>query len=186
MQLIKFLFGIVLAQITTVFLVLLSTDGLDTLELIKLAIPILFISLIIALWFSSISAHYCKDAVGKAEGIFAREREKLRVNAERAKRQVEKEAQKEIIHEATTTHAKANFKVGIAFAGVLGIGGLFVFAQMVTVGLLAISAGGGAIGGYYWRGRRLEANRRLEEIESKDLKVIESKPSRLSQFKLLK
>ncbi|NEW60863.1 hypothetical protein GSY74_06165 [Sulfurovum sp. bin170] len=185
MQLLKFLFGIILAQMATAFLVLLSTDELDTSELTKLAIPILFISLTIALWFSSMAEHYRKDAIGKAEGDFAKEREQLRVNAERAKRRVEKKAQKDIVKEATTTHAKANFKVGMAFAGVLGIGGLFVFAQMVTVGLLAISAGGGAIGGYYWRGRRLESGR-LREIEIKDLKVIESKPSRFSKFKLLK
>jgi hypothetical protein len=54
---------------------------------------------------------------------------------------------------------------------------------MVTAGLLAITATGGVMGGYYWRGRRLE-NERLREIENpKDLNIIESKPSHITFLK---
>ncbi len=66
---------------------------------------------------------------------------------------------------------KQNFKVGASFAGVLGIGALFVFAQMVTVGLIALSAIGGAIGGYYLRGKRqkrLELEKGNRHIELED------------------
>jgi hypothetical protein len=49
----------------------------------------------------------------------------------------------------------------------------------MTVGLLAISASVGAMGGYYWRGKRVE-NNNLKEIENNtNFKVIESKPSQL-------
>lgn len=107
---------------------------------------------------------------------FANERDKLRVNAQRAKERVIKTAQKDIAKETAKAHAKANFKVGAAFAGLFGVGALFIFAQMLTAGLLAISASIGAMGGYYWRGKRVE-NNRLKEIESRsDFKVIESKP----------
>jgi uncharacterized membrane protein len=132
------------------------------------------------------SKNYSNSAISKLKDNFAKEREKLRVSAEEAKRRVEKEAQKSIIKEATSTHAKANFKVGLAFAGVLGVGALFVFAQMVTVGLLALSATGGALGGYYWRGKRLEDKNRLKEISDKSsssFKIIDSvkKPPRLEK-----
>ena len=177
MQLFKFLFGIILVQVVTISLVFLSKNDFSTESMIKLAIPLLFIALIIAFWFTSITKYYTKDIVNKMEINFANEREKLKLNAEKAKRKIEKEAQKEaqknILREATKTQAKANFKVGAAFAGVLGIGALFVFAQMVTVGLIALSATGGAIGGYYLRGKREKKNLELErgdkhiEIENK-------------------
>ncbi len=66
MQLIKFLFGIILAQIATVSLVFLTGDELNTQSIIKLAIPILFISLIIAFWFTSIKNTY-KEIINKME-----------------------------------------------------------------------------------------------------------------------
>jgi Na+/H+ antiporter NhaD/arsenite permease-like protein len=185
MQLLKFLFGIILVQIATVSLVYLSDNDFSLQSSIRLAIPLLFIALIIAFWFTSITKYYTKDIVNKMEINFANEREKLKLNAEKAKREIEKEAQKEaqksILKEATKTQAKANFKVGVAFAGVLGVGALFVFAQMVTVGLIALSATGGALGGYYLRGKRekhLELERGDKHIE------IENKPNpKLLKFK---
>lgn len=183
MQILKFLFGIILAQIATYALVILAPEELTITGLMRLAIPLLFIALIVAFWFTSMAGHYGKDAISKAKDEFANEREKLRVNAQRAKDRVQKSAQKDILKEATRTHAKANFKVGLAFAGALGVGALFVFAQMVTAGLLALAVTSGAMGGYYWRGKRLE-NQRLKEIDGgSNFKVIESKPSRLDLFK---
>ncbi len=177
MQLLKFLFGIILTQIITVSLLLLSPDNITTIGIFRIAIPLLFIALIISFWFTTMSKSYSQEAINKVKESFASEREKIRLSAEEEKRRIEKEVQKEaqrsIVKEATSTHAKANFKVGVAFAGVLGIGALFVFAQMVTVGLLAMSATGGAIGGYYLRGRR-EA--KLKEISNSnpDVKVIDT------------
>ncbi len=175
LQLLKFIFGIVLAQMVTVTLMVLSPNAFSSTGFLQLSIPLLFIALIIAFWFTSLSEHSRKDAIFKQERDFAKEREKIKLGAKQAKIDAIKEAQKEIVRESKTTHAKANFKVGMAFAGVLGIGGLFVLAQMVTVGLLAISAGGGVIGGYYWRGKRIKQHQ-LESIENQpNLKIIQQK-----------
>jgi len=119
MQVLKFLLGIILVQIITALLISLSPITLsDTISLIRLAIPLFFMALMVAFWFSSLSSHERKDLEYKIKDEFAKEREKLKVNAERAKTRVIKEAEKKIAKEATVTHAKANFKVGAAFAGV--------------------------------------------------------------------
>ena len=150
MNLLKFLFGILLAQAATYALILLAPSDLNMIAILRVVIPLLLIALIVAFWFSSIAGHHSKDAIGKVKDEFANERDKLRVNAQRAKERVIKEAHKNIAKETKKAHAKANFKVGAAFAGALGVGALFIFAQMMTAGLLAISASIGAMGGYYW------------------------------------
>jgi len=175
MQLLKFFLGILLVQTITVILLGLSPKVQDISSFLRLVMPLFFISLMVAFWFSSLAEHFKKDALSKLESDFAKERESILVKAERSKRRVEKQAQKEIANEAKVTHAKANFKVGAAFAGVLGVGALFVFAQMVTAGLLVMTATGGAIGGYYWRGKRIANGNRPQELEIIDTKVIESK-----------
>ena len=183
MQVFKFLFGIILAQTATYFLIILAPNELNMSGYLRIAIPLLFIALIVAFWFNSIAGHHKKDAIGKMKDDFANEREKIRTNAQRAKDRIVKSAQRDIAKESAKTHAKANFKVGAAFAGMLGVGALFVFAQMMTAGLLAISATVGAMGGYYWRGKRIE-NRQLKELEYRsDIKVISSKPNKPKQIK---
>ena len=169
-QLLKFFLGIILVQLVTAILIYFSPTPLSGVGLFQLLLPLFFISLMVAFWFSSLAQHLKKDALNDLQNSFAKEREDLRVNAERAKTKVIKQAQKEIAKEAKVTHAKANFKVGAAFAGVMGVGALFVFAQMVTVGLLTLTATFGAMGGYYYRGKRLE---------NQDLRVIEVKPKKL-------
>jgi hypothetical protein len=179
MKLLKFLFGILLAQVATYVLIVLVPTELTPQSLMRLAIPLGFIALALSFWFSSTCAHHTKDK-------FAKERSKILSNAAKEKEEVIKEAQRNITIEATKTHAKANFKVGAAFAGALGVGVLFVFAQMVTAGLLAIAATGGVMGGYYWRGKRVE-NQRLKEIQrhidrENDLKIIHTQPSSRTKF----
>jgi len=157
--------------ITMVLMYLSPIDMSDGSSILRLVVPLFFMALMVAFWFSSLSSHERKDLEHKIKDEFAKEREKLKVNAERAKTKVIKEAEKKIAKEATVTHAKANFKVGAAFAGVMGLGALFVFAQLVTAGLLTMTAAGGAIGGYYWRGRRIESAK-LKQLEVIDTKVI--------------
>jgi len=172
MQVLKFLLGIILIQLITAVLIYLSPINLDdSSSLLHLVLPLFFMALMVAFWFSSLSASFQKDTEHKMTNKFAKEREELRVKAERAKTKVVKQAQKDIAKEATVTHAKANFKVGVAFAGVMALGALFVFAQLITVGLLTMTAAGGVIGGYYWRGKRIE-NTKPKELEIIDTKVI--------------
>lgn len=183
MQILKFLFGILLVQIATYFLIITAPSEFDIKALFRVAVPMLLIALIVAFWFNSIAGHHSKDAIGKVKDNFANEREKIRTNAQRAKDRAVKAAQKESARESAKAHAKANFKVGAAFAGMLGVGGLFVFAQMMTAGLLAISATVGAMGGYYWRGKRIQ-HREIREIENRsDFKVTHTRPKRISEIK---
>ncbi|HSR74420.1 MAG TPA: hypothetical protein VLL31_06215 [Sulfurovum sp.] len=143
MNLLKFFFGIVLAQAATYLLLILAPGKLDFTGFLRVAMALLFIALVLAFWLTSVARDYRKEAISKVKEDLATENDRLRTSAQ---------------------HARADFKAGAAFAGVLAIGVLFVFAQMTTVGLLAISATVGAMGGYYWRGKRLE-NHQLKEID---------------------
>jgi len=171
MQVLKFLLGIILVQFITAVLIYISPINLeDTTSLLRLIVPLFFMALMVAFWFSSLASHERKDSEYKMKKEFASERETLKLKAERDKIKVVKQAQKDIAKEATITHAKANFKVGAAFAGVM-VGALFIFAQLITAGLLTMTAAGGVIGGYYWRGKRIE-NTKPKELEIIDTKVI--------------
>jgi len=176
-KLLQYFFGIVIAQLALFSLVLLNSGTLTAESLLRIGVPALFIALVIAFWFNSIARHHSKDVVSAAKEEFASEREKIKINAERAKMRVHKEAQKKIIKETTKAHAKANFKVGAAFAGLIGVGALFVMAQMVTAGLLVISASAGAMGGYYLRSKR----DRYRELPAIEVKAIENKPKKLEK-----
>ena len=165
MQLLKYFLAIILVQVITTTLVILSPSNLDNTAFLRLIIPLLFVALIMAFWLNSLAGHSKKDTVEKMKDSFAKEREDIRVKAE-----------KNIAREAKVTHAKANFKVGAAFAGVLGVGALFVFAQMMTAALLTLTAAGGAATGYYYRGKRLaKREAELKQLEIIDVKAIESK-----------
>lgn len=183
MNFLKFFLGILMVQGATYVLILLAPSESTMTGFLRLAIALVIIALILAFWFSSIAGHHSKDAIGKVKDDFANEREKIRTNAQRAKERVVKSAQKDIAKETAKAHAKANFKVGASFAAALGIGALFIFAQMLTAGLLAITATGGVMGGYYWRGRRLENERRKALDSAKELHAIVSKPSRIQSLK---
>ena len=165
MQIVKFFFGIVLIEVATITLFTLSSGNLQGSGLLQLVVPLFFLALLLAFWFDSLAGHGKKDTVEKMKDSFAKEREEIRVKAER-----------NIAKEAKVTHAKANFKVGAAFAGVLGVGALFVFAQMMTAALLTITAAGGAATGYFYRGKRLaKREEELKQLEIIDVKAIESK-----------
>ncbi|MCF6244860.1 MAG: hypothetical protein L3J43_07460 [Sulfurovum sp.] len=178
MKLLQYFFGIVIAQIAIFSLVVLNSGSLKGESLLRIAIPALFIALVIAFWFSSIAKHHSKDVVSKVKDEFATEKEKIQANAEREKERVRKQAQKEIRNETTKAHAKANFKVGASFAGVLGVGALFVMAQMMTAGLLVISTAVGGMGGYYLRSKRAKTL----ELTSIDVKAIETKPKKAKKL----
>lgn len=157
LALLKYLLGIVLIQAATVTVMLLAPENLHGLELLRVLVPVAIIGFLGAFWFASMAHHLRKDHLAKLRDEFARERENLRVNAERSKARAMKQAQKDIAREARVTHARASFKVGAAFAGVIGIGGLLLLTQFLTVGIMALSTGIGALGGYLYRGRQYKA-----------------------------
>ncbi|MEN8214306.1 MAG: hypothetical protein ABFR19_08080 [Pseudomonadota bacterium] len=178
-DLLKYFSAILLIQIVTVALVLLAAPAdLQGAGWLRLAIPLLVISVVAALWFNSMAAHLRKDHLARADKRFAKEREKIRVNAERAKTRVVKQAQKDIAREAKTTHAKANFKVGAAFAGAIGAGALMLLTEFMALGLMTLTTAGGALGGYLYRARRetrannaLTAPEEIRMINGETLKI---------------
>ena len=177
MKFFQFLFGIVIAQLALFAFLLVNDGALSRQSLLHIGLPSLIIALVIALWFGTIAKVQSKEALSKVEADFAAEREKIKINAERAKMRAHKEAQKQIVKETAKAHAKANFKVGAAFAGLIGVGALFVMAQMVTAGILLISAGAGALGGYYLRSRQAKRPTLPPSIDKNviEVKAIEKK-----------
>ena len=150
----RYLPGIVLVQVATVALVLaaLKTDNREL--WIAIACLALIINLVTAFWFGSITSHLKKDAVAKAREQFSQEREKLRVNAEKQKSKLLKQTHAQMTKATNRAHAKANFKVGAAFAGIIGAGALMMFTQFMTLGILTLATGGGALAGYLTRLRQ--------------------------------
>lgn len=150
----KFLPGILLLQAVTVGLVLMAPAGLAGWGWLQLLIPVVVVGLLTAFWFGSVAEHQNREAISHLKECHAKERENIRVNAERAKTRIVKQAQQETLKEVLRTSSQANVKVGMAFAGAAGLGGLLLLTQFMTLGLLTLSAAGGALGGYVMRIRQ--------------------------------
>jgi len=172
----KFFFGIIIIQLATVTLVLLAPDDLHGIGWLRLLIPLLVVGFFTAFWFASMAKHKSKDELSQVKAEHAREREKIQINAERAKTRMMKKTQQQIAREAKITHGKANFKVGAAFAGVMGLGALMLLTQFLTLGIVTLTTAGGALGGYLYRGRR-ESRNRLAKLSPQDLNKIEQQGS---------
>ena len=155
----KFLVGILLIQSTAALLVYaaLKSDHIEVWLLLgALAVVISFFA---AFWFASIAGHFRKDALARVRESFSREREQIRVKAEREKTKVIKQSHQEIAKERSRAQNKANFKVGASVATAVGLGALMVLTQFVTIGLLTLTTAGGALGGYLFRARQDRSER---------------------------
>lgn len=162
----RYLPGIVLVQVATVALALAALKTDDRQLWIAIACLALIINLVTAFWFGSITSHLKKDAVAKAREQFSQEREKLRVNAERQKSKLLKQTHAQMTKATNRAHARANFKVGAAFAGIIGAGALMMFTQFMTLGILTLATGGGALAGYLTRLRQeLPTRRKQAQLE---------------------
>ncbi len=150
----KFLPGILLLQAITVALVLLAPSDLAGIGWLRLLVPVMITGLITAFWFGAMASHLHKDALNRLREDHAKERENLRVNAERAKARVVKQAHKDTLDEVRRTSTQANIKVGLAFAGAAGLGGLLMLTQFMTLGIMTLTTVGGALGGYVMRIRQ--------------------------------
>ena len=182
----KFIVGILLVQLTTVALVMLMPDGLEGIGVLRLIIPLLVVGVAVALWFASMTQHYRQDQVSKAKEDFAKQREKLILNAERSKARVVKQAHKDVVKEARTAHAKANFKVGASFAAAIGVGGLLLLTQFLTIGLLLVSTSGGALAGYLYKARRQSRANLLDSNAQPSTRLVNAAPTKRLLDKLRK
>jgi len=150
----RFFPSIVFLQIILSVVVYFATYVSNTLAYTSVAIFIFVSSLLFSIWLKTLSQLHGKDELFRHKERFAKEREDLRVKAEKDKLRVVKDSQKQAQKDVSRSTAKANFKVGVAVAGAIGLGALLVVSQMLTLGLLTLTTAGGGLAGYLVRARQ--------------------------------
>ena len=154
---IKFLAGIFLLQGATALLLLTAQDA--DLERSGWLIGLLgvLIGVIAALWFSSIAGHASQHSFVRASEKFNRQRDRIRRQAEKEKTREIKDSHQQLLRETRRVQSRSTMKLGAAMTGIAGLGVLLLFTQFMTLGLLAVSATGGALLGYGIRARQYPA-----------------------------
>jgi hypothetical protein len=190
MTILRFLPGIIIIQVATAILVFafMEVPGASWLPYVLLAV---IASLLTAFWLASIANHLKKDALARMKEESVQEREQLLVTATKEKSRVFEQTHRRIVKETNRAHARANFKVGAAVAGAVGISIGLLSIQFFTIGLLTLLAAGGALTGYVVRAHQNAlANRgkttkkilsRHEPKELIEAKVSEPTPPRLEK-----
>jgi len=174
---IKFLIGILLLQGATVLLIYtaMKTDLAQTWFLFgALGVTV---GAVTAFWFNAIAENASKHRLAKAQASFSREREKIRVRAEKEKTKEFKTAQRQIHRQKQRTETSSNIKTGVVIGGAVSAGLVLLMTQMVTLGLLTLTAVGGAALGYGVRARQDRLGRgglNLLGQRSKEVKVIDA------------
>jgi len=151
---IKYLIGVLLIQGVSVLLVVTAyrTD-LERTGFLFLLLN-LAIGTLTAFWFTSMAEGLRKQALSRAREGFAREREKLRVHAEREKAKEARNSQRRISREKQRARQGGSLKTSLMLGGAVGVGVVMVLAQFVTLGLLTLTTAGGAALGYGLRARQ--------------------------------
>ncbi|MEE9493694.1 MAG: hypothetical protein V3W04_10005 [Gammaproteobacteria bacterium] len=150
----KYLPGIILIQLATAAMIYTVFKTGDRELWLAIGLLAILITLITGFWFASLARQSRNDALAKAQEKFSKERELLKVSVEKQKTKIIKDGHKQILKQTHRTQAKASFKLGAAFVGIIGIGSLLLFSQLLTLGLLTISTGGGALLGYMAKTRQ--------------------------------
>ncbi|MGH8615872.1 MAG: hypothetical protein ACREYF_28640 [Gammaproteobacteria bacterium] len=156
----RFLPGLILLQAATAVLVYAALSQPVKGYWIAFGLIALLTNVLTAFWFGAIVKQIKKDAVARTKEVFAKERERLRLQTEKEKSKVIEQSHKRVVQETNRAQAKANFKVGAAFVGALGVGAVMLFTELVTLGLLTLSTGGGALAGYLMRERQAQRGHR--------------------------
>ncbi|MBT8134441.1 MAG: hypothetical protein KJO03_08015, partial [Gammaproteobacteria bacterium] len=171
--------GILIIQAATVAMTLAAIRS-DERELwLAVLLLAVILGMVTAFWFSSITSNATKDAVAHARDEFSKEREKLRINAERQKTRLMRKSHEEIRKETNRLHARTSFKLGAGFIGIIAAGSLMIFSQLLTLGMLTLALGGGALGGYLMRIRQEMKSKQRDIAISDDRKpAIDIQPSR--------
>jgi len=180
----KFIPGILLLQVITIVLVLIAPGDLENWGWLRLAIPVLIAGFLTAFWFGSIAAHQRKDEISRLKEYHAKERETIRVNAERAKTTLEKQTQRKTLQEVRRASTRTNIKIGLAFAGAAGLGGVLLLTQLMSLGLLTLTTVGGAFGGYMLRIRQEKGKLQLPHRGQDAPRIINATPNKKKQLPL--
>ena len=151
---IKFAIGVLLVQGATVLLVIAAQRAnLGETGLLLLGLGLL-VGLLAALWFSSIASHCSQHALARASEKFSKDRERIRRQSEKEKTKEIKESHRQLLRETRRVQSRSTMKLAAGLAGLAAVGVTLVFTQFMTLGLLALSSGGGALLGYAVRARQ--------------------------------
>ena len=153
----RFFFAVFLIQLATIGLFYAAVQaGLDNRQLIlTIGLLELLFTLLASFWLSAMARQHHQDQLDAIKEAHAREREEIRVHAERQKARFVSRKHKELLKNQRRTEAVSNFKIGAIFAASILFGAAMLYTQLVTFGLLVLSTSGGALAGYLLRGRRL-------------------------------
>lgn len=162
----RFLPGIIIVQVATVALVLVTVNTADAKYWLIFGLLALITSILAAFWFGSIANQLRKDDLARAKETFARERETLRVRAEKEKTKVIERSKKQVEKNTSRIHTKANLKVGASIAVAAGAGFIMLIAEFLTLGLLTLSTVGGGLAGYALRARQNIIGGKKENISA--------------------
>ena len=143
--LIKFLIGIFLVQGATALLLMTAQEAnLNKSGLLFGALGLL-IGVITAFWFTSITSHARQHSLIKASEKYQRQRDRIMRQAEKEKTKEIRNSHRQLLRETRHLQSRSTLKLGAALTGVAGLGVLLLFAQFMTLGVLAVSATGGAL-----------------------------------------
>ncbi|MGD8629165.1 MAG: hypothetical protein PVG72_00395 [Gammaproteobacteria bacterium] len=156
---IKFLTGIFLLQGATALLLMMAQDV--NLQRTGWLIGLLgiLIGVIAALWFSTITSHASQHSFIRASEKYNRQRDRIRRQAEKEKTREIRNSHQQVLKETRRLQNRSTLKLGAAMTGIAGLGVMLLFTQFMTLGLLAVSATGGALLGYGIRARQYPAIR---------------------------
>ncbi len=159
---VKFFLGILTVQLVTIalFFAVMQTGLANTQMILTIGLLEALFSVLATFWFSALARQRYHNELETLKEEHFKEREKIKVNAERQKSRILSKSQKEILKESRRTQAAANFKIGAAFAGALIFGGIMLYTQFVTFGLLVLTTAGGGLAGYLTRGRQIALARK--------------------------
>ena len=163
---VKFLLGALLLQGATALLLITAQDADLHRSGWLLGALGLLIGVIATLWFSAIAGLECQHSYTRASEKFNRQRDRLRRKAEKEKTREIRDSQRQMLRETRRLQGRSSLKLGAAMAGTAGLGLLLLFTQLMTLGLLAVSATGGALLGYGVRARQFPAAGRGPETAS--------------------
>jgi len=160
---IKFLLGILLVQIATAAQVYAALRTDDPEIWVVFGILSVTLGFLGAFWFSTMTRAAEKEAVAGIKESFSKQRERIKLKAEREKTKIVEKSHQQIIKDRQRTENRASLKVGVSFAGVVAVGAAMLFTQFVTFGMLLMSTAGGALAGYAVRTRQDYLNRRRQD-----------------------
>ena len=177
----KFIPGILLLQAVTIALVLIGPADPANWGWVRLAVPVLIAGILTAFWFGSIAARLRKDEISRLKENHAKEREAIRVSAERAKTRLATQTERKTLQQVRRASRGANIKIGLAFASAAGLGGLLVMTQFMSLGLLTLAFVAGATGGYILRIRQEKGKPQLPPSDQEPARMIDATPGRTKQ-----